>query len=333
MAINNYRTFYEQNLIPKWKGSHYVCTSFHDKIASDPCKNSFSDRSKGSVAVVLSKIKARLHSATTVRNSGAKTIHADRLSRNSVLSERMVRPAKSPQTHQNPTLHNTAKGSAAPFKKNAWHCLQAAIFQFAANKGLLNEPIGASIDSTGLESHYVSQHYLHRKGRTKRYRRWHKLIFVCDNDSHLIPEAKVNYGPSFDGQFLPDVIREAVEIVSINTLLADSGFDDETNHTLCQRELHIPVTVIALNLRGSQRGVITGNYRKQMEKCFPKSVYSQRSQVENVISCMKRRLGSFLRACTESTRRVECLMRVLTFNLMILLCTFLKSDYYVKKVA
>lgn len=333
MAINNYGTYCEQNLIPKWKGSRYVFTSFPYKIASDPCKNRSSDRTKGSFAMVLSKIKARLHSAPTVRNSGAKTIHADRLSRYSLLSERMVRPAESPRTHQNPTLHNTAKGSAASFKKNAWHRLQAGIFQFAASNGLLKEPIKASIDSTGLESHYVSQHYLHRKGRTKRYRRWHKLIFVCDNDSHLISEAEVGYGPSFDGQFLPDIIREAVEIVSINTLLADSGFDAETNHTLCRQELQIPVTVIALNLRGSQRGVITGNYRKQMENCFPKSVYRQRSQVENVISCMKRRLGSFLRARTESTRRVECLMRVLTFNLMILLCTFLKSDCYVKKVA
>lgn len=198
--------------------------------------------------------------------------------------------------------------------------------------GLLNGPVEASIDATGLESHHVSRHYLFRTGRTHHYRRWPKLIIACDNDSHLIPGVQLDQGPSSDGQYLPDVIHSAVEVIPIHRLLADSGFDDEKNHLLCREQLQIE-SVIALNLRGSRRGVVTGNYRKQMEQDFPEALYHQRSQVENVFSCFKRRLESYLRARTESTRKVECLLRVLTFNLMILLCTFQKSIYLRRKTA
>lgn len=210
--------------------------------------------------------------------------------------------------------------------------LQTSLFRCATRQGLLHGPIEASIDSTGLESHYVSQHYLARRGRTNHYRRWHKLMVVCDNDSHLIPGAGVSLGPSTDSSFLPAVILPAVDIISIHRLLGDSGFDDEKNHHLCRDQLQIE-SVIAVNQRGSQRGVVTGKYRKQMEIDFPTTVYHQRVQVENVFSCMKRRLGSYLRARLEDTRKTECLMRVLTFNLMILLCACTKSIWDQQKSA
>lgn len=208
----------------------------------------------------------------------------------------------------------------------------AALFRIAAAKGLFKEPMSTSIDATGLENHHVSRHYLARTGRTGQYRRWHKLVIICDNDSHLIPAVAVAYGPGHDSPYLPDALTSALEIVPISCLLADSGFDSEANHRLCREQLKID-SIIPVNHRRSRRGVCTGTYRKMMEKDFPKELYSQRSQVENVFSRIKRRLGSHLRARLNDSRKVECLMRVLTFNLLIILCAYKNSDKATMKAA
>jgi transposase len=55
-----------------------------------------------------------------------------------------------------------------------------------------------------------------------------------------------------------------------------------------------------------------------MRRRFFKRVYGQRWQVESAISRHKRRLGSALRARFWSAQKTECLLRVLTHNLMIL---------------
>jgi hypothetical protein len=325
MTIRDYRTFgYQSDGNFYWKGVHNGCSSVFNQIAIGGRQNRSADRPSGTSRVVLPQIPTRFYPVTAICHPGRQGIPADRLPGRGLLPERLVRFAQSPENPQDSPLHDTAKSPATPVKKNAFLRLQSRIFQWATKQGLLKGPVNASIDTTGLESHHISQHYLKRKGRTAQYRRWHKLILLCDNDSHLIPGAEVGYGPSYDGMFLPDTVKSAVDIIPIRLLLGDSGFDDEKNHILCREQLQIK-SVIALNRRGSRRGVVTGKYRKQLDRRFPEELYHQRAQAENVISCLKRRLESYLRARTENARQVECLMRVLTFNLMILLCTFLKS--------
>ena len=195
----------------------------------------------------------------------------------------------------------------------------ARIFVVAKTYGLIDRSAEASIDSTGLENHFVSRHYLLRQGRrTKRYRKWTKLTVVCHNHSHLIASAVVSLGPSNDSPYLPPAMTDAVENLPIRRLLADAGFDAEANHRICREELGIRSTVIPVNVRGPEASKIRGHYRRQMQENFPKRKYRQRWQVESVISRMKRRLGHALRARDEHSRMTECFFRVLTYNLMIL---------------
>jgi hypothetical protein len=181
----------------------------------------------------------------------------------------------------------------------------------------------ASIDSTGLESRFVSRHFLMRQGkRTSQYRRWTKLTIVADNGTHLIPAAEVSLGPSNDSPLLPEAVRQALEHIPIKRLLADAGYDSEENHRICRQELDIASTVIPINERNRQYSAIQGKYRNQMSRRFPKRLFGNRWQVESVFSRFKRKLGYALRATTEQSRATECLVRVLTYNLMILLLTF-----------
>jgi len=57
-----------------------------------------------------------------------------------------------------------------------------------------------------------------------------------------------------------------------------------------------------------------------MKVRFFKRVYGQRWQVESAFSRNKRLLGSALRARSWKSQQWECLLRVLTHNLMILKC-------------
>jgi IS4 transposase len=187
--------------------------------------------------------------------------------------------------------------------------------------GLIDERPEASVDATGLDSQYVSRHFLMRQGkRTHRYRSWTKLTIVCHNFSHLIPAAVVSVGPDNDAPYFTPALRQAMEHLPIDRLLGDAAYDSEEHHRLCRQDLGIRFTAIPINDRG-RPGLPSTRYRRQMAQRFPKRRYRQRWQVESVFSRMKRRLGSALRSRRNESRGIECLFRVLTYNLMILLFT------------
>ena len=83
--------------------------------------------------------------------------------------------------------------------------------------------------------------------------------------------------------------------------------------------------MIPINPRGYD-GAPGGTYRSQMPRHFRerqpgnrhKRVFGQRWQAESAISRHKRRLGSAIAGRSEDSRKRECLLRVLTHNLMLL---------------
>lgn len=140
---------------------------------------------------------------------------------------------------------------------------------------------------------------------------------VCHTATHLLPGVVVTRGPSNDSPQFPQALRQAAAHVRFDRVLADAAYDAEHNHRLCREELGIRWSVIPLNERAATRSPAT-KYRAQMARRFPKRIYGQRWQIESAISRNKRLLGSALRARSDETQAQECLVRVLTHNLMIL---------------
>jgi hypothetical protein len=62
----------------------------------------------------------------------------------------------------------------------------------------------------------------------------------------------------------------------------------------------------------------TGKYRKIMALHFNKKVYGQRWMIETLNSMLKKRLGSFLRARTYWSQMREIMLRLFTFNVLVL---------------
>jgi hypothetical protein len=157
-----------------------------------------------------------------------------------------------------------------------------------------------------------------RRGNKRfRRRRWPKLTLVCHTQSHLIAAAGVVRGPCNDHPQFAPAMRQAVGNIRLARLLADTGYDSEANHRLCRNKLGIRSTVIPLNRRNTGRRWPKTRYRRQMKSRFHKRVYGNHWQVESVISRLKRRLDSTLRARNYAAQKRECLLRVLTHDLMI----------------
>ncbi|MFQ6047988.1 MAG: transposase [Phycisphaerae bacterium] len=194
----------------------------------------------------------------------------------------------------------------------------AAVFSTAKAGGLIDEKPEAVIDATGFESRYTSRYYVWRQGRRRHRRsRWPKLTLGCHSETYLFAALVISEGPSQDSPQFPEAVRQACRHLSIDRLLGDAGYDGEHNHRLAREELGVRSTLIAVNKRTTRKWP-RGRYRRPMKRRFPRRLYGHRWHIESAISQTKRRLGPALRSRTDSTRESECMLRILTHDLMIL---------------
>ena len=197
------------------------------------------------------------------------------------------------------------------------------IFHRAAAHGLVpGRGSTVAVDATAFELRHASAAYAfaRRRGvpRRAKYPRHPKLTLAVHTASHLIAGALAGEGPGADGPGFAPVTRQAVALLGrVAAAVADAGFDAESAHVLCHKTLGIRRTAIRLNPRRTRKWPRTP-YRRAMRRRFAWGLYRRRQQVESVISRVKRHLGSALTARRREHQREEQVLRVLTYNLMIL---------------
>jgi hypothetical protein len=181
----------------------------------------------------------------------------------------------------------------------------------------------AALDSTGLESHYTSSYFVKRKakgGATEQrttYIRVPKVGIVADCKHHFVLAGVPSWGPSPDIIHFEKAVIQATNRTTIRTLLADAGYDSEKAHRLAREELGVR-TVIPARIGRPTNKLPSGKYRKIMATRFSTNVYGQRWQVETLNAMLKRALCSFLRARSYWSQMRELMMRLITFNILVL---------------
>jgi hypothetical protein len=290
----------------------------NDQIASDAGKRGLTHRHSRPCRLLVPLFTQRLYSTPVVCDTGLTDIFQDRLSWYRSTAARLAQPLQMSRTQTDTALLDPLLRRATAAKKRAFENLLRAVFVRARKLRLLKQLAQGAIDSTGLESRHTTRHYINRKGY-KRFLRYHwpKVTVVCHTDTYLFASCIVSRGPSNDSPEFAPAVRQARQFVRFKRMLADAGYDGEHNHRLCREELSIKETVIALNKRRSRKWP-RSPYRRLMKEHFPEKVYNQRWHVESAISQDKRILGSALRARSEQSRQRECLLRVLTHDLMII---------------
>jgi len=106
--------------------------------------------------------------------------------------------------------------------------------------------------------------------------------------------------------------------VGIDRVVAGAGYDSEANHTFAREECHVRSIMPAKHGRPATKPA-KGHYRRLMQTRFDHAAYRDRVQVETVVSMVKRRLETFVRARNAWSQRRELRLKVLTHYVMILL--------------
>jgi hypothetical protein len=152
-------------------------------------------------------------------------------------------------------------------------------------------------------------------------RTWPRFTAVVETRSHLVLGAVVRAGPAQDSPDFAPAMRQAAALLApqpFAAALGDAGYDAEPNHRLCREELGIPRTAININRRRTGERWPPTPYRREMRRAFPRALYHQRAQAESAFSRLKRRLGAALTARHAASQQREIVLRVLTYNLMLL---------------
>lgn len=181
----------------------------------------------------------------------------------------------------------------------------------------------SAIDSTGLECSAASGYFVRRRSRvegpwkTVVYHHYPKLGVVCDSDQHFILACHAGRGPRPDVDEFRPLVAEALRVVLLSQLAADAGYDSEPNHRFARDEHAVRTIIPAKHGRPTDKPP-SGRYRRLMKVRFDRTAYRRRSQVETVISMIKRRQGAHVRARTYHNQCRELRLLVLTHNVMIL---------------
>lgn len=195
----------------------------------------------------------------------------------------------------------------------------------------------AAADSTGMESGQASPYFVRRRQRgqkpaknplfqTTTYTRFPKLTLLVDCQRHLILALLTGKGPKPDVQEIQPLLGRLPARVTLLKLLADAGFDSEANHRFLREEHGIQSLIPPKRGRPPQGGQPPGGrYRRRMQSRLRskrqrrRSGYTQRTQVETVISMIKRNLGHAVAAQTYAAQNRELRRLAIVHNILVLL--------------
>ena len=181
----------------------------------------------------------------------------------------------------------------------------------------------AAIDSTGLQSHHCSSYYVKRRSRVKNlwqtttYKRFPKVGIVCDVSNHMILEAQASRGPCPDVADFKKPLERATRLVRIRDVVADAGYDSESNHRFAREQLSVR-TIIPANAGRPTKKPASGKYRRQMQIRFDKKKYGLRWQCETVISMIKRRQATATSGRTYWSQCRDLYLMAITHNIMVI---------------
>ena len=125
-------------------------------------------------------------------------------------------------------------------------------------------------------------------------------------------------GPKPDVAEFKQLLDDALTRVRLTTIVADAGYDSESNHRHAREDRQVRTVIPAKHGRPTKKPA-RGRHRRLMQVRFNANAYRQRAQVETVMSMIKRRQGSHVRAATYHSQCRALRLMALTHNVMILL--------------
>jgi len=173
----------------------------------------------------------------------------------------------------------------------------------------IRQAINVAVDATGFE--LESKSYYYRKithpwcNRRKKTKKFMKLNLAVDTDKQLILTHKIRKSRVHESKDFKFLLKE----LKVKNVMADKGYSGNKNrHFVVNKLKAVPVIPKKKN-----EGEYYFSLGKRLK--FDDQLYHQRSKVETIFFCIKRKYGSILRNRTCATQKVELVSKLIAYNL------------------
>ena len=161
-----------------------------------------------------------------------------------------------------------------------------------------------AVDATGFELETKSYYYrkIWNSKKLSKTKNHMKLSLVVDTTKQLILNYKIRKSRAHDTRDFKFLLKE----IRFNNVVADKGYDDKK---LRSYVFKIKKAMPIIPVRRHSK--FYGYYHN---KKISGDIYHQRSKVETIFSCIKRKYGSVLRNRTFATQKVELISKLIAYN-------------------
>ena len=174
------------------------------------------------------------------------------------------------------------------------------------------KPKELGTDATSIRSHYASEHYEKRIGRSEKKKDYFKANFVYDLVNQVIVAVKMRGKARGDLRDMM-VLFKKTKAIPYRKFFADKAYDAEWFHEI----IFLSGRTSWIHLKNESKPVhrTQGQYRKHMKRRQKNSQKGKRSLCESVNSALKRLFGAFLHARSLTAKKIEFLFKIITYNL------------------
>ncbi len=167
----------------------------------------------------------------------------------------------------------------------------------------------AGIDGSGFS--YSTASYYYTK-RVQLRRNFLKVVVCADMNTQLVCCVMTHHNMQHDNpDFLP-LLYKTNNIVPVDIVLGDMGFDDENNHVGAEQ---INTAAIIPTRYGTVPIYRTsGIHRKEMKRNFPVQLYHQRNKSETIFFVIKQIMSGDVTSRNVTTQDNEMLYRLIAYN-------------------
>jgi hypothetical protein len=154
-----------------------------------------------------------------------------------------------------------------------------------------------------------------------------KVHIACLKNSKIIAFAKVTDGTKHDSPILKELIMNVINNgFNIKNLLTDAGYSSKANYAFCN---HVNISNIFIDFQSRAKLRSDGRtpWMKQL-KVFKENPdiwhekYRYRVVVEGIFSSIKKKHVNYLRSRQTNSRFNELLLKILVYNLMVIVRYF-----------
>ena len=135
------------------------------------------------------------------------------------------------------------------------------------------------------------------------------LMFI-----QIVCAVKIRHQLRHDNIDFTPLLEKTNQIIPINTVVADKGYDSENNH-IAARDLGIASIIIPPRYSDIPIRKTKGRYRKALKRDgYDNTIYHQRNKVETIFSVIKRMFGDSVTSRNMITINHEMIYRIIAYN-------------------